>query len=190
MSKTRRRTQAERRAETYQQVMDSACKVFGDKGYNDASIEEISAHSGVSSRPIYHYFGSKKALFDAACEVMEERILEVLSPGEPLIEQWEGFLGLCDDPAFRRITLIDGPNVLGRSNWVSSRVNEQSLASLSSNEGEVGEDDFSTQLKSRMIYAALGEVALQIAEADDVETAKQQATEVVRRLFETFFPGK
>ena len=57
-----RRTQAERRAQSRQAVLDSACRLFGEKGYADTSLEEISADCGLTIRPVYHYFGNKKSL--------------------------------------------------------------------------------------------------------------------------------
>ena len=42
----RRRTQAERRAETRAAVLESACRLFGSKGYAETSLEEIAAEKG------------------------------------------------------------------------------------------------------------------------------------------------
>lgn len=33
-----------------------------------------------------------------------------------------GFLDLCEDSGFRRIVLVDGPNILGRTRWTNSSV--------------------------------------------------------------------
>ena len=64
----KRRTQEQRRNESRQAVLDSACRLFGDKGYADTSLEEIAADCGLTIRPIYHYFGNKKALFAAVLQ--------------------------------------------------------------------------------------------------------------------------
>ena len=61
-STAQRRTQAQRREETQQAVLDSASRLFGEKGYAGTSLEEIAADCGLTIRPIYHYFGNKKAL--------------------------------------------------------------------------------------------------------------------------------
>ena len=66
-----RRTQAQRRAASRQAVLDSACRLFGEKGYTGTSLEEIAEDCGLTIRPIYHYFGNKKALFAAVNQVME-----------------------------------------------------------------------------------------------------------------------
>ena len=109
---TRRRTQAERRAETRAAVLESACRLFGRKGYADTSLEEIAAAAGVTIRPIYHYFGGKRELFEAVNAVMEERILASLQEGaggsgaNALLAAWRAFLELCRDPEFRRVVLL------------------------------------------------------------------------------------
>ena len=94
MDKRRRRTQAERRAETRAAVLESACRLFGSKGYTDTSLDEIAAGSGLTIRPIYHYFGNKVKLFAAVNDVMEERIVASLqanaadAPKDPVMSAW------------------------------------------------------------------------------------------------------
>ena len=77
MAKPKRkgRTQAERREESRQALFDSAYRLFGEKGYANCSLEEIAADCGLSIRPIYHYFGSKKSLFAAVNAAAEDRIV-------------------------------------------------------------------------------------------------------------------
>ena len=60
--------------------------------------------AGLTIRPIYHYFGNKKALFAAVNEVMEQRIIESMKVGAEagqgagIVENWRAYLDLCDDP--------------------------------------------------------------------------------------------
>lgn len=44
-------------------VLDAAAPVFGDVGYERASIDSVAAAAGVSKPTIYAYFGSKEKLF-------------------------------------------------------------------------------------------------------------------------------
>lgn len=44
-------------------ILDAAAPVFGDVGYERASIESIAAAAGVSKPTIYSYFGGKEELF-------------------------------------------------------------------------------------------------------------------------------
>lgn len=57
-SVARRRSVDKRRT-----ILDAAAPVFGDLGYERASIETIAAAAGVSKPTIYSYFGGKEELF-------------------------------------------------------------------------------------------------------------------------------
>jgi len=192
-SAPKRRTQAERRAETRAAVLESACRLFGAKGYADTSLDEIAAASGVTIRPVYHYFGGKQQLFEAVNELMEERILASLqaeprpSSEEPAVGAWHAFLRLCRDPAFRRIVLLDAPSVLGRTRWETSAVTRGAL-DLFARMG--GEDRFLGPLKARMLVGALGEAGVAIAESDDPERAAQEADAIVTRMIRVLLGAK
>ncbi|HUH95743.1 MAG TPA: TetR/AcrR family transcriptional regulator [Anaerolineales bacterium] len=43
--------------------MESAIKLFSDRGFNDASVDDICAEAGLSKGAFYHHFESKQALF-------------------------------------------------------------------------------------------------------------------------------
>lgn len=188
-----RRTQAQRREETQSLVLQSACRLFGEKGYVDTSVDDIAADCGLTTRPIYHYFGNKQALFTAATEAMSARIAIDLGEGEPLtaanmIGNWRHFLELCDDPHFRRIVLIDAPNILGRQRWAVSPAVQLTHARIMAQAGDSPADQFRLALVSRMIIAALTEAALMVAEADDTALAKQESERLVDMLLQQL-PG-
>src|SRR6201985_1329159 len=56
-------------------LMAVARKHFGRDGYSDAEIAAIAADSRVTTGAMYHHFGSKKGLFIAVAEDLEEEIL-------------------------------------------------------------------------------------------------------------------
>ena len=189
-----RRSQAERRAETKAAVLESACRLFGERGFAKTSLEDIGAHCGVTIAPIYHYFGNKKKLFAAVNECMESKILEVItfkerafkesssadkatSAAAAFLEAWRAFLDLCRDPGFRRIVLIDSPNILGKDRWNNSAVarlaRERMMARLKDSSAYKGE------LITRMVTGALAEAGLMIAAAEDSDRARQEADELV-----------
>ncbi|MBW2497355.1 MAG: TetR/AcrR family transcriptional regulator [Deltaproteobacteria bacterium] len=193
--KKSRRTQAERRAETRGAVLESACRLFGSKGYAETSLEEIAAACGMTIRPIYHYFGNKRELFAAVNEVMEERIIAsmqtqpaAVAAGDPRLVAWRAFLDLCQDPEFRRIVLIDSPNVLGRERWAASAVTRFAQGLLRGPLGGTGPE--TPELAVRMLIGAFAEAALSIAESDDPEQASREADVLVTRLVEALFPGR
>jgi TetR/AcrR family fatty acid metabolism transcriptional regulator len=48
-----------------QTIIDAALKVFGEKGYYDATISDVARRAKVSEATIYEYFGSKEDLLFA-----------------------------------------------------------------------------------------------------------------------------
>ncbi len=44
-------------------IIDAALTCFGTNGYKKASISDIAAAAGVSKALVFHYFGTKKALY-------------------------------------------------------------------------------------------------------------------------------
>lgn len=52
--------------ETRQKILEAACRVFGEKGYRDATHAEICRIAGVNTAAINYHFGSKDALYRAA----------------------------------------------------------------------------------------------------------------------------
>lgn len=184
-----RRTQAERRAQSRQAVLDSACKLFGEKGYADTSLEEISADAGLTIRPVYHYFGNKKALFSAAVDQMSARILDTMDedssddPDQAMQSSWRAFLDLCDDPAFRRIVLIDSPNILGRDQWSDSSVYTKASSLVGAVQRRGAVNKFRHALVNRVMMGAMAEAALMVAEAEDIPMAKREAERLIMALF-------
>lgn len=179
-----RKSQAERRTESRKAVMDSALRLFGAHGYAGTSLDQIAADCGLTIRPIYHYFGNKRALFAAVNAVMEQRILNALQAhaAGSFLDNWRAFLDLCDDPGFRRIVLVDSPNVLGRERWSTSPVMEKARATLRSGSA-TGRQHYRGTLLTRVMMSAFTEVALMIAEADDIDMAKQEAETIMVELF-------
>ena len=53
----------QRSEETRSKIMESAIKLFSNRGYNAASVGDICAEAGVSKGAFYHHFKSKQALF-------------------------------------------------------------------------------------------------------------------------------
>ena len=191
----KRKTQAQRRAESSQAVLDSATRLFGAKGYADTSLEDIAADCGLTIRPIYHYFGNKKALFAAVNEIMEARILDSMDvgdrnrPGAGVVANWRAYLDLCDDPAFRQIVLIDSPNILGRERWANSPVSEKARKALATNSASQTGRNFRAALVNRVVMASFTEAALMIAEASDIGAAKKEAEALMVDLFSALSTG-
>jgi len=176
LRKSPRRSQDQRRTETRAAVLESASRHFGSKGYADTSLEAIARDCSLTIAPIYHYFGSKRGLFEAVNEAMNARILETLQGDTD--SPWRAFLALCAEPGFRRVLLIDAPTILGREDWAESAVYRAAGRLL-------GHQD-AGRLETRMMLAALAEAALTIGESEDPEAMAAESEAVVARLLAAF----
>jgi len=59
----RRLTRAETKARTREQLLDAAARVFAEKGFAGASVEEIAESAGYSTGALYSNFDGKEQLF-------------------------------------------------------------------------------------------------------------------------------
>lgn len=70
----RRRTHAERKAETRKRLIDAAWALFLEAGYEAASLNAIAARAGYTRTPIHQMFGDKPSLY---AEVWRAKVREV-----------------------------------------------------------------------------------------------------------------
>ncbi len=127
--RTARRPARPRNAErTRGEILAAATAQFAAHGLGGARVDEIARSAGVNKALLYHYFGSKQALFVAVLEATYARIrgaeaalqLEQLDPPEAmrrLVEfTWSYFLA---NPEF--ITLVNSENLHGAKHLKRSR---------------------------------------------------------------------
>src|ERR1700739_2963339 len=70
------------------EVLEHATEVFCEKGYEGASMRDLSRASGMSLAGLYHYFGSKERLlyliqkhtFSTIVEELKKRLKDVVDP--------------------------------------------------------------------------------------------------------------
>jgi AcrR family transcriptional regulator len=72
----RRPNREEKRRANQDRILDAARAVFGARGYQAATIEEIAEQSGLSNGAIYYNFNSKEELFLALLDQRMEQRLE------------------------------------------------------------------------------------------------------------------
>jgi TetR/AcrR family fatty acid metabolism transcriptional regulator len=71
-------------------IMDAALRIFAEKGFQNATITEISKAAGVSEATIYEYFGTKEDLLFAIPEKITNDTFEESSKVIPYIKGVEG----------------------------------------------------------------------------------------------------
>lgn len=180
------RSQQQRTEETIQTLLQSATRLFGERGYADTSLDDIAHDSGLTIGAIYHHFGNKKNLFAAVNEAAEHRIIEVCDkvhdadPLRAMKKRWKALLTLSNEEGFRRIVLIDSPNILGRDRWESSEVSKHARALADTTSGDVAE----LQLALRLMRGLSAEAIQAIAEAGNAPATRKTVDRIVNRFYE------
>lgn len=64
---------------TIQKILDTAERLFIEKGYERASLQDIIDATGLSKGAIYHHFASKEDIFYSVCDRIGQRNAQVLS---------------------------------------------------------------------------------------------------------------
>jgi AcrR family transcriptional regulator len=77
------------RATREQEMLDAAERVFAERGYRPASMNEIAETAGISKALLYSYFDSKEGLYIACVERVRAR----------LFQRAEAAAAAADDPA-------------------------------------------------------------------------------------------
>ena len=78
---------------TRQQLLESALRVFSEKGYAATRLSDIAVAANVTRGAIYHHFGNKKELFIALFRNRSDPyfqiVSEILSSDLPSIEKFQ-----------------------------------------------------------------------------------------------------
>src|SRR5919201_1312704 len=81
--KQRRRTQAERREETREQILAAAAGVFARNGFHGTSLDAVAEEAGFSRGAVYYNFADKEELFlellDRRCAERSQDLREVFA---------------------------------------------------------------------------------------------------------------
>ena len=106
---------------TRRAVLAAARSLFGRNGYAQTSVDQIAETARVTKGAVYHHFASKEALFRVVYAETEadaqSRALRAASldgaPVDQIVAMMNAYLDAVLDEEIRRITLIDGPAIVG-----------------------------------------------------------------------------
>ena len=97
----RRLSAADRRAA----ILDAALAVFAERGFSDASLDEVASRGGISKALIYEHFASKRdlqlAVLDTFVHELIGRVVQAVGVSGPREERMhrgiEAFLGFAEE---------------------------------------------------------------------------------------------
>lgn len=101
-----------------QLVLEGAERVFADKGYEDAKMEEIAQESGLSLGTLYSVFSGKAAIFGAIHEAADRELLRRsvesvkgrVAPLDAVLAGVRAYVAyLLEHPDYLRMILREGP---------------------------------------------------------------------------------
>src|SRR5688500_11186488 len=74
--------QDRRRRYVAQEIAQVAMRLFGERGFDDVTVDEIAAAAGISSRTFFRYFATKDEVVLQYQRRIQERLVEALA-GRP-----------------------------------------------------------------------------------------------------------
>jgi TetR/AcrR family transcriptional regulator, cholesterol catabolism regulator len=118
---------ARKKLDVQRRIREAALTLFGEKGYEATTVEEIAERADVAKGTFFNYFPRKDSLLEALAEDMVEELFAELGP----VEEWRGtareqllrfFLRLGDlaarDPELSRVMIIENM----RNFWLRTEV--------------------------------------------------------------------
>lgn len=112
---------------TRQALIASARQLFAEHGYHAVGVRDVTARAGVTRGALTHHFAGKEDLFLAVFDAVER---DLIASGAGQADEAAGldawarfragvqhYLDAATGQDVQRITLIDGPAVLGWRRW-------------------------------------------------------------------------
>ena len=185
--------QLEQAATTRAALVSAGRRLFVTRGYFDTGTEDIVAAANVTRGALYHHFADKRDVFRAVFNAVGAEVLRgharptgsdaVDDPWERLGTGLRWFLArAASEPEVQRVTLIDGPAVLGWREW--SELEERYALGLieeaitASVEQELIAP-VATRALGHMLLGVLNAAALMVANARDRTRALREATDAL-----------
>ena len=183
---------------TRQLILDTATRLFTERGFEAVSIEDLLQATRLSKGALYHHFTGKAAIFRAALEAVEARIAErLLLAGSQATDPFEAIRRGCaawlrlaaEDETVRRMVLLDAPGVIGWQAW--RELDEQySLGLLragfaaAASLGLMPADR--VELSGNVLLAVMTEMALLVARAPESPALAEACQATVERVLNSF----
>src|SRR3954454_7137819 len=167
-------------ASTKKALVDVAERLFTENGYANTSLDAIVAGARVTKGALYHHFSGKQALFEAVFERVEHDAARAIQkalkghrdPWDKAQAGLRAFLGVVQEPRYRRIVIQEGPSVLGYERYreqeersTFANVLEIVRSVLSAGKWELEED--LQQTFARIFFGAMSSAGESVSGAQD-----------------------
>jgi AcrR family transcriptional regulator len=176
-------------------LLRAAERLFGDKGYEATSLDDIAARAGVTKGALYHHFpGGKAALFESVVLRLQGRLAQAMDQAAKDASSLEGLKRVLDtyfviatEPAFHRITSLDAPAVFGPDKW---RAIEYAHAlrhirhSIDLVLSAARADSASKDMLAKAFFGATNEATFAVAGAQDRAAARRLAVDTIATIVE------
>jgi len=197
-------TQIEPALDRRTQILDAALVCFGQRGFHQTSMHDISAAAGISVGLIYRYFASKEAVIAAMADRHKKQIHDVLERARQaanLLESLEIlFTAHCceNDPVVLSAFVVDLYAEASRNPQVADLVRDVLQTSMDgvtdliarAPEGKNGTDGLQPKELSELIFAvARGMLMRDVLQPQEMTAAERRAAQlaVARRLWRLLF---
>ncbi|MEY2975041.1 MAG: hypothetical protein RIR49_1461 [Actinomycetota bacterium] len=106
-------------AETRSRILDAALDLFGTRGIEAVSLDEIARSVGVRKQSLLYWFPSKGDLVDAVLDVVSDELIAVVgaavrSAGDAPLDRIDSVIRAVFRPAVRRPALLGLVREVGR----------------------------------------------------------------------------
>lgn len=167
-------------ASTKRALVDVAEELFTDNGYAATSLDAIVAGARVTKGALYHHFSGKQALFEAVFDRVETEAARTIQkalkgnrdPWEKALAGLRAFLGVVQEPRYRRVVIQEGPSVLGYERYReqeerSTFANVLDIVRAVLNAGTWQLDEEMLQTFARIFFGAMSSAGESVSSAED-----------------------
>ena len=186
------------------QILDAAVVCFGQRGFHQTSMHDISAEAGISVGLIYRYFASKEAVISAMADRHKKEIHDLLERARQaptLLESLEIlFTAHCCENAPKVLSafVVDLYAEASRNPEVANLVRDVLQTSMDgvtdliarSPEGKSATSNLTPEDLSELIFAvARGMLMRDVLQPQEMTSAERRAAQlaVARRLWRLLF---
>ena len=128
-SRTRQRRPQERAEKTKSGLLDAAILEFSERGFDAVTVRDIEIRADVQRNLLKYHFGSKEGMWEAAAQVLIEKLRSFMSPREELVRDLSPHERVAysirsyvrfsaANPAFNRLMVQEGKHDSWRMRWL------------------------------------------------------------------------